>query len=618
MKEEKLFKIIESVDDDLICEMMEYSPESKIKGEVSEGVLYSVPAGRKRTGQLWKYPVTAAALLGVMGGALFVIDYSGNILGNTSTATDGEATEAAEETGNEAASATTDNTSEETTLADEKTPPHVVPIKVVQATDNRCALYIDSYPEIPQPNFGEEYFTEMSTMELCGYYGLPKVAAAIANKQMAEITDESTSHGIYTLPDGSIYDINTFTFELLYDDLVFAKKFTITVGKKKIFGQEYYFEVDHGFAAWSLYYNEERGLLFSADEINGCSIMFSGKVDEISAFDSSEIGDMLKEYDNRYREANEGLPYAHSQLIQVRGYFLIKDTDANFYFDEDLGLWYDETNKTYYDEETGNWIPADQVETQPPAGEAPAPIVPLKVVGNLVQGGIFVDSYPDVPQPDFGKEYFTEMSTEELFEYYGLPNKIAEAIENKEIIEITDENTSHGIYTLPDGSIYDINTFTFETTYDAELIAKRLTYTVGKETKFGQEYYEFYKAEGIHPGGNFTAFYNEERDVFFSVHDMVGVNIMCSATVDEILSFDDLKLRESFKESDKEEREKYFGLPAHAMEMFIQRKFRYICRYGGVDFYFDAVLGLWYNEDENTYYDEETGDWIPADQWGNN
>ena len=77
MKEKELFDMVKNVDEDLICEMLEYSPDSA-KGEEYEGVLYSVPE-KVRKIHYWKYPVTAAALLLVMVGVLFAFN-SGSTL----------------------------------------------------------------------------------------------------------------------------------------------------------------------------------------------------------------------------------------------------------------------------------------------------------------------------------------------------------------------------------------------------------------------------------------------------------------------------------------------------------------------------------------------------------
>lgn len=117
MKEEKLFELVQNIDDDLICEMLDYSPETD--DNVCEGVLYSVPEGVKRR-RFWRYPVTAAALLSVMAAVLFFINFNGVIPDNTDVKTESEQTEITENTNNTEASADTEasgKTSEEASEA---------------------------------------------------------------------------------------------------------------------------------------------------------------------------------------------------------------------------------------------------------------------------------------------------------------------------------------------------------------------------------------------------------------------------------------------------------------------------------------------------------------------
>lgn len=117
MKEEKLFDMVKNIDDDLICEMLDYSPETDDR--VYEGVLYSVPEGVKRS-HFWRYPVTAAALLLVMAAALFIISSNGVIPDNTDVNTNSEQTESTYSTDNTEATADTEatgETSEETSKA---------------------------------------------------------------------------------------------------------------------------------------------------------------------------------------------------------------------------------------------------------------------------------------------------------------------------------------------------------------------------------------------------------------------------------------------------------------------------------------------------------------------
>lgn len=88
MKEEKLFDMVRNVDDELICEMLEYSPDSAKGGEY-EGVLYSVPE-KVRKIHYWKYPVTAAALLLVTAGMLFIFNSGSALPYNKEEQTGGE------------------------------------------------------------------------------------------------------------------------------------------------------------------------------------------------------------------------------------------------------------------------------------------------------------------------------------------------------------------------------------------------------------------------------------------------------------------------------------------------------------------------------------------------
>lgn len=111
MKEEKLFEIVKNIDDDLICEMLDYSPETD--NNVYEGVLYSVPEGAKKR-RFWRYPVTAAALLSVMAAALFIINSNGVIPDNTDVKTESEQTEITADTNNTEASADTETSTETT------------------------------------------------------------------------------------------------------------------------------------------------------------------------------------------------------------------------------------------------------------------------------------------------------------------------------------------------------------------------------------------------------------------------------------------------------------------------------------------------------------------------
>ena len=73
MKEEKLFEIVNNVDDELICEMLDYGADTEKKGEEYEGKLYSGPE-KPRKIHYWRYPVTAAAVMLVLVGVLFIFN----------------------------------------------------------------------------------------------------------------------------------------------------------------------------------------------------------------------------------------------------------------------------------------------------------------------------------------------------------------------------------------------------------------------------------------------------------------------------------------------------------------------------------------------------------------
>ena len=89
MKEERLFKIMKNVDDDLICEMIDYPPRKR-ETEDWQKPIYSAckNEGRKAA---WRYSVTAAALLLVMGAAVFIVNIGGRIPTDTVRNTGGEA-----------------------------------------------------------------------------------------------------------------------------------------------------------------------------------------------------------------------------------------------------------------------------------------------------------------------------------------------------------------------------------------------------------------------------------------------------------------------------------------------------------------------------------------------
>ena len=554
MKEQKIFFAVDKIDDDLISEAAEYRPSLNETGDVSEGVRYSVPEGG-RTRRLWKYPVTAAAVLAVVGGALFVIGYNGGIEDMLGAATGEETGVTAVESDNGEVSTVgvTDMVSEETEPAVSEAVEAVVPLKEINSRgddgehkfDFPTALYVDSYPEIPQPELDEQYFTPMSTAELLDLYGLCNNIMELINENvMIEVVDENTHHGIYNFPDGSVYDINTFTFDLIKPSVHSANRFHLTLGKKTKFGQEfceYYKQIGpkYGIAACgeSSFYNEDMDILFTVFDYNymgGTTVMFSASPDEITKNNFAGYPDEKDEYEF-YND--KLIPYYFDMFINIRIHCM---NGGNIYFDLEHRLWYNIENGKYFDEETGEWVPAEKI--LPVTQVKPTKAIDVHSYDTDKQEGddetlfqvLCVPSLPTVPENNLGEECFEEMSTEELFKYYGLEYILEDL--KKYHYEEADENTKHGIFTSPDGAVYDINTFVFHIneSYVSDGLLdewERLTVTVGKNTSFGREYaYE-------HKSFDFDKVcYNEESDTYFMVYDNVdgSCTVMLSVTVDEL------------------------------------------------------------------------------------
>ena len=300
MKEEKLFDIVSSVDYDLICEALECSSNTEKKGEEYVGALYSVPVRPKKM-YYWQYPVTAAALIIVLVGMLFIFNTNTTLPYNEEK-TGGEQ-ESTANTDNMEISASTE-TSEESHPSIGETTTHIVPDKVVKVgTVN--VMYTNSYPEFIEPTAGEATFTEMSTSELMEYYEIDNILYGIEQGDLIEVVNENTSHGIYTFPDGSIYDINSFTFITSYDDLYYGKKFTVTVGRASTFGHEYDMEPDPVWRTTPNYYNEEKETFFGVYEKYGSCIMISGKVNELTDYDDVELKETY--YNYNYTDVDDEL-----------------------------------------------------------------------------------------------------------------------------------------------------------------------------------------------------------------------------------------------------------------------------------------------------------------------
>ncbi len=334
MKEKIFFKVIEYIDDELISEAAEYRPDMDGGVILNEDEAYGVSTNVVRTRRLWKYPVTVMALLGIVGGAVFIINYSGIIIDNVGAATDTEDTELTVNTGNDQVFTDTEKTVDETiNTTISETTPHIVPIKITGQSFYR-GVFLDSYPEVPLPDIENGHFIEMSIKDLFEYYNFPvhnNILNLIDKKELVEVTNENTHHGIYILPDGSIYDINTFTFEATYDSMYHAKRFTFTVGKESTFGQAYYKCYDEALknpqlmSSYIAFYNEEKDILFSIRNVDGITYMFSGTVDEIAGVDRMvdlEMKESYKKYDNDFRNSCEGLPAAIEKFCQTKRLWL--------------------------------------------------------------------------------------------------------------------------------------------------------------------------------------------------------------------------------------------------------------------------------------------------------
>lgn len=377
MRENKLFKAVKGVDDDLICEMLEYRPKARaeIKGDEYEGELIIIPEGVKaRQMWKWKYPITAAAALAIAGGALFVINHNGGFLENTGGAAGGETAQTVVETDNGEASTAgdTDTVGEGTEPAVSEAVKPIMPLKVEQDVDYDemydfpTVIYVDSYPEIPKPEFDEKYFKEMTTKEIFEYYDFyNKFEYLMDVNFMVEVIDENTRHGIYTLPDGSVYDINTFTFEVTEKDDDYAHRFTATIGKKTRFGQEYYeFYKNRGMLSGlpnrSIFYNEEMDTMFSVFRAMGMSIMFSSTPEETTSNFFADNPKMQALYGDDGNDNRKRLPLYIRMFINA-GLVCIWDYPTfHIYFDRDVELWYREEDNSYYNEEIWEWIPAEQ------------------------------------------------------------------------------------------------------------------------------------------------------------------------------------------------------------------------------------------------------------------
>ena len=507
MKEEKLFDIVSSVDYDLICEALECSPDTEKKGGEYVGALYPAPV-RQRKMYYWQYPVTAAALIIVLVGMLFIFNANNTLPYNKEQIDGGQ--ESAAGTDNTEISASAE-ISEGTQPPVSETTAHIVPYKAVTLGfgGNRAnyVLYTDQYPEFHMPDAGEAEFIEINTSQLFEYYGFYCIPYRMELGEFIEVVDENTCHGIYILPDGSVYDINTFTFTATYERN-FGKKFTVTLGRNSAFGQEYNPEPDYA-AGRTYYYDEERETFFFITEKFGSCIMISGKVDELSDFDDETVKEKFYDDNSDKDWYWQGVPYELGLFQEVVSQCLLE-------------------REIVYGNETGS-----------------APVVPDKAVNVGTINVMYTDSYPEFsPHYTTGIISFEEMSTSKLMKYYGLDNILYE-MEQGNLTEVTQEDTHHGIYTIYDKNaftVYDINTFTFITSYDDLYCGKKFTVTVGRVSTFGHEY----DMEPDPVWHTTPKYYNEEKETFFGIYEKYGSCIMISGKVNELTDYDDAELKETY------------------------------------------------------------------------
>ncbi|MBD5080900.1 MAG: hypothetical protein HDT44_03960 [Ruminococcaceae bacterium] len=318
MKDKKLIYAMQNIDDDLICEAARRRTADT--EQTDDGVRAVYISGKKKIHH-WKNAAVIVILLAAAGGTAFIVNYSGVIQGQLPVASD--------ETGNQT------NEAEITeTAAEEKTEPSayskpleeigkIVPIKVLDIIDDRPfvdeldrknqMVYVDSFPQIPQPDPDEKYFTPMSTLELFEYYGFHEKISSTIEGIFREITDENIRHGIYNYPDGSVYDINTFSFER-DDGFSTANKITLTLSKKTAFGTEYtnYLQEEGIFTGSGItdFFDETSDTFYNIRQINDITVLSFGNV-----YEMTDDQNMINDLKNYYEDSPEDRRYKMLGLL---------------------------------------------------------------------------------------------------------------------------------------------------------------------------------------------------------------------------------------------------------------------------------------------------------------
>ena len=542
MKEKKLFEIVNNIDDDLICEMLDYSPDVKEKGGEYEGVLYRAPEKVKKA-HYWQYPVTAAALMLALVGALFIFNANNNLPYN-----DGD------DRGNPPAD-TSDNTAGEITTTDDPYTP----------VDTNIPY------EFTQEDKELQKFLAETVGEALKYQGLFNYGSFgdIGHAAEGDKEHERIITARFPQMEEELDKQISYHYTLLSDELPFKTREELEAGLKQYFSaevvsqfmdfvvvgeitertEEYcqieiteggYFD-DNGFLLGLQNFIELDGRLYRVDAYKGGGFTPNWSMAKVLSRTDDQL---IFSY----------LGYGMDDIKEIRaGLGWLKYEDGWKYD------WWDISSPYEMVDFEAVWGTGSDAEGTGGSTQM-THIVPDKAVtlgyGQLAHYVLYTDQYPEFDMPDISNAEFTEMSTVELFEYYGLYG-IPYRMEQGEFTEVTDENTSHGIYTFPDGSLYDINTFTFSVKDDEWFhIGKKFTVTVGRNSRFGQEYDQ---EPDYHTGS--TYYYDEERETFFFVMEKFGSCVMVSGKVDELSDYDDELLKESFYEKNSGNDDYWQGVP---------------------------------------------------------
>ena len=279
-----------------------------------------------------------------------------------------------------------------------------------------------------------------------------------------------------------------------------------------------------------------------------------------------------------YYEDDRSYWLCHDNMMSFFPVFLISESPDKLEFTTTVCAGYDNiaADASFTVERiNGEWVRTEHIYNIHHVDFTHKTVVPYKAVRVGSVDVMYTDSYPEFAAPAAGEATFTEMNTLELMEYYGMGYMI-ELINEGSFIEVGDGNAPHGIYTYPDGFIYDINVFTFKTSYDDLNVGKKFTLALGRETTFGREYSDEGNDWGITP-----KYYSEDRDTFFVIHELFGSCIMVSGKVDELTDYDDRSLKETYHNYNDDD-ELWQGVPCE-LSLFLQ----------------DAVLATFYFAGEN-------------------